>query len=77
MSIGVELRLVALLSDDDGVRYSILLMDSSVGDLCISLSLSQYLSAVFILAPDKGALSVLLDVDLFLLVFLFCREKSS
>ncbi|WP_418264082.1 geranylgeranylglycerol-phosphate geranylgeranyltransferase [Flavobacterium faecale] len=31
--------------------------------------LAQYLSAVFILAPDKGALSVLLDVDLFLLVF--------
>ncbi|MGA9636984.1 geranylgeranylglycerol-phosphate geranylgeranyltransferase [Flavobacterium sp.] len=31
--------------------------------------LAQYLSAIFILAPDKGTLSILLDLDLFLLVF--------
>ncbi|MGO4817796.1 geranylgeranylglycerol-phosphate geranylgeranyltransferase [Flavobacterium sp. W22_SRS_FP1] len=31
--------------------------------------LAQYLSAIFILAPEKGALNILLDFDLFLLVF--------
>jgi 4-hydroxybenzoate polyprenyltransferase len=31
--------------------------------------LAQYLSAIFILAPEKGALNILLDLDLFLLVF--------
>src|SRR3970040_2890254 len=31
--------------------------------------LAQYLSAIFILAPEKRALSILLDFDLFLLVF--------
>lgn len=31
--------------------------------------LAQYLSAIFILAPDKGALSILLDLNMFLLVF--------
>jgi 4-hydroxybenzoate polyprenyltransferase len=31
--------------------------------------LAQYLSAIFILAPEKGALYILLDFDLFLLVF--------
>jgi 4-hydroxybenzoate polyprenyltransferase len=31
--------------------------------------LAQYLSAIFILAPEKGALSILLDLHLFLLVF--------
>jgi 4-hydroxybenzoate polyprenyltransferase len=32
--------------------------------------LAQYLSAIFILAPNKRALEVLLDVNLFLIVFL-------
>jgi 4-hydroxybenzoate polyprenyltransferase len=31
--------------------------------------LAQYLSAIFILAPEKRALSVLLDFDLFILIF--------
>ncbi len=31
--------------------------------------LAQYLSAVFILAPEKRALSVLLDFNLFIIVF--------
>lgn len=31
--------------------------------------LAQYLSAIFILAPEKGALNILMDFDLFLLVF--------
>jgi 4-hydroxybenzoate polyprenyltransferase len=31
--------------------------------------LAQYLSAIFILAPEKRALSVLLDFDLFIIVF--------
>lgn len=31
--------------------------------------LAQYLSAIFILAPEKRALDILFDVDLFLLVF--------
>lgn len=31
--------------------------------------LAQYLSAIFILAPEKAALSILLDLKLFLLVF--------
>lgn len=31
--------------------------------------LAQYLSAIFILAPEKGALSILLDFHLFLIVF--------
>jgi 4-hydroxybenzoate polyprenyltransferase len=31
--------------------------------------LAQYLSAIFILAPEKGALNILQDFDLFLLVF--------
>jgi 4-hydroxybenzoate polyprenyltransferase len=31
--------------------------------------LAQYLSAIFILAPEKKALSVLLDFDLFIIVF--------
>lgn len=31
--------------------------------------LAQYLSAIFILAPEKGALSILLDFNLFILVF--------
>lgn len=31
--------------------------------------LAQYLSAIFILAPEKGALYVLLDFDLFIIVF--------
>ena len=32
------------------------------------IALAQYLSAVFILAPEKRALNVILDVDLFILV---------
>ena len=31
--------------------------------------LAQYLSAIFILAPEKRALNVLLDFNLFILVF--------
>jgi 4-hydroxybenzoate polyprenyltransferase len=31
--------------------------------------LAQYLSAIFILAPEKRALTILLDFNLFLLVF--------
>ncbi|MBP7469900.1 MAG: ubiquinone biosynthesis protein UbiA, partial [Flavobacterium sp.] len=31
--------------------------------------LAQYLSAIFILAPEKRALSILLDFDLFIIVF--------
>ena len=31
--------------------------------------LAQYLSAIFILAPEKGALDVILDLNLFLIVF--------
>ncbi len=31
--------------------------------------LAQYLSAIFILAPEKGAVTILLDFNLFLLVF--------
>ena len=31
--------------------------------------LAQYLSAIFILAPDKSALSILLDFKLFIVVF--------
>lgn len=34
------------------------------------IALAQYLSAIFILAPEKRALDVLLDVNLFLLVLL-------
>ncbi|WP_395045205.1 geranylgeranylglycerol-phosphate geranylgeranyltransferase [Flavobacterium sp.] len=32
------------------------------------IALAQYLSAIFILAPEKGALSVLLDFNLFIIV---------
>lgn len=31
--------------------------------------IAQYLSAIFILAPEKGALTILLDFDLFIVVF--------
>ena len=31
--------------------------------------LAQYLSAIFILAPDKSALAILLDFKLFIVVF--------
>jgi 4-hydroxybenzoate polyprenyltransferase len=34
----------------------------------IPIILAQYLSAVFILAPEKGTLANLLDLNLFLLV---------
>ena len=34
--------------------------------------LAQYLSAIFILAPEQRALNILLDFNLFILVF-FCN----
>ncbi len=52
----IALKLISLFSVVRG--YNILI-----------IVLAQYLSAIFILAPEKRALSILFDFDLFIIVF--------